>query len=264
MVDHSAISAELGGEDGLRARWPRRCAATASASSSTSCPTTWPSPRRSRRTAALVGAAPTARESPYAHWFDVDWAAQDGRLLLPVLGRPARPSAADLAVDPVGEPGGPDGEPVLRYFDHVLPLRAGHRAACRWPSCWPPQHYELADWRHGRDELNYRRFFDVTTLIGLRVEDPDVFAATHEVLLGLVAEGLIDGLRIDHPDGLADPRGYLRRLADRDRRPLGGGGEDPGRGEQLPADWAVRGHDRLRRAGRGRRAVRRPGRRPRR
>src|SRR6185312_7421439 len=54
---------------------------------------------------------------------------------------------------------------------------------------------------------------DIATLIGIRVEDPAVFAATHEVIVGLVAEGLVDGLRVDHPDGLADPRGYLRRLA---------------------------------------------------
>jgi (1->4)-alpha-D-glucan 1-alpha-D-glucosylmutase len=76
------------------------------------------------------------------------------------------------------------------------------------------QHHLLVDWRRGNKELNYRRFFDVTTLVGLRVEDDDVFKATHEVLLNRVRAGEIDGLRIDHPDGLADPAGYLRRLRD--------------------------------------------------
>jgi malto-oligosyltrehalose synthase len=94
----------------------------------------------------------------------------------------------------------------------------------------------------GQGEPNYRRFFDISDLIALRVEEPDVFAATHETLLRLVAEGLVDGLRIDHPDGLADPRGYLRRLRDRLRagtwlvveKILTGG-------EALPADWPCAG-----------------------
>jgi len=58
----------------------------------------------------------------------------------------------------------------------------------------------------------HRRFFDIDELAGVRVEDPEVFAATHAVVLRLVGEGLVDGLRVDHPDGLADPRGYLERL----------------------------------------------------
>ncbi|MEU5995066.1 malto-oligosyltrehalose synthase [Spirillospora sp. NPDC047418] len=66
----------------------------------------------------------------------------------------------------------------------------------------------------GEGEPNYRRFFDISGLIGLRQEDPEVFRRTHGLLLNLVGQGLVDGLRIDHPDGLADPRGYLRRLAE--------------------------------------------------
>lgn len=66
----------------------------------------------------------------------------------------------------------------------------------------------------GEGEPNYRRFFDISGLIGLRQEDPEVFERTHALLLGLVEEGLLDGLRVDHPDGLADPRGYLRRLSE--------------------------------------------------
>ena len=74
------------------------------------------------------------------------------------------------------------------------------------------QPYRLASWRAASRDLNYRRFFDVDRLIGLRIEDPAVFADTHELILGWVAEGRISGLRIDHPDGLRDPAGYLARL----------------------------------------------------
>ena len=75
------------------------------------------------------------------------------------------------------------------------------------------QHYRLADWRTAATHLNYRRFCDITALIGLRVEDPAVFSASHAVLIDLIATGTADGLRIDHPDGLAQPAAYLADLA---------------------------------------------------
>ncbi|EJM59899.1 maltooligosyl trehalose synthase, partial [Pseudomonas sp. GM49] len=74
------------------------------------------------------------------------------------------------------------------------------------------QSYRLASWRTAADDINWRRFFDINELGGLRVERPAVFEATHAKIFQLVAEGLIDGLRIDHIDGLADPRGYCRKL----------------------------------------------------
>ncbi len=74
------------------------------------------------------------------------------------------------------------------------------------------QHYRLAWWRAASDEINWRRFFDINSLAGVRVELPAVFEATHATVLRLYAEGLIDGVRIDHVDGLADPRGYCRKL----------------------------------------------------
>jgi (1->4)-alpha-D-glucan 1-alpha-D-glucosylmutase len=103
------------------------------------------------------------------------------------------------------------------------------------------QHYLLTWWRDASAELNWRRFFDVTTLIGIRVEEQAVFDATHEVIAGLVAEGLVDGLRVDHPDGLADPRGYLGRLA----AATGGAWVAVEKilapDETLPPDWACAG-----------------------
>ena len=74
------------------------------------------------------------------------------------------------------------------------------------------QNFRLAWWRAASDEINWRRFFDVNALAGIRVENPAVFEATHAAIFRLYAEGLIDGLRIDHVDGLADPRGYCRKL----------------------------------------------------
>ncbi len=74
------------------------------------------------------------------------------------------------------------------------------------------QHYRLVWWRAATDEINWRRFFDINTLAGVRAEVPRVFDATHRYILELYAEGLIDGVRIDHIDGLADPRGYARKL----------------------------------------------------
>ena len=70
----------------------------------------------------------------------------------------------------------------------------------------------MIGWRRGNAELTYRRFFDITNLAAVRVEDPTVFAATHGEVLRWVADGDVTGLRVDHPDGLADPGGYFRRL----------------------------------------------------
>jgi len=76
------------------------------------------------------------------------------------------------------------------------------------------QNYRLAFWRTAGRELGYRRFFDINTLVGLRTEDDRVFAATHALVLRWLGDGMLDGLRIDHPDGLRDPEHYFRRLHD--------------------------------------------------
>ncbi len=74
------------------------------------------------------------------------------------------------------------------------------------------QHYRLAYWRTAQEDLGYRRFFDVNSLVGLRIEDPQVFAATHALILRWLRDGVLDGIRVDHPDGLLDPRRYFERL----------------------------------------------------
>jgi len=109
------------------------------------------------------------------------------------------------------------------------------------------QSYRLASWRTAADDINWRRFFDINELGGLRVERPAVFEATHAKIFQLVAEGLIDGLRVDHIDGLADPRGYCRKL----RRRIDALAPERhlpiyvekilGEGETLHRDWSVDG-----------------------
>lgn len=109
------------------------------------------------------------------------------------------------------------------------------------------QSYRLASWRTAADDINWRRFFDINELGGLRVERPAVFEATHGKIFQLIEEGLVDGLRIDHIDGLADPRGYCRKLRRRLDH-LAPGRHLPiyvekilGEGETLRRDWSVDG-----------------------
>jgi (1->4)-alpha-D-glucan 1-alpha-D-glucosylmutase len=245
VVDHSRISAELGGEDGFR--YLARCLARHGIGLVVDVVPNHmgiPSPEYLNRELWSVLAG--GRQSAHAHWFDIDWAALDGQMLMPILARSPGFCLDDLKVSRLSElPGaaavaGDDDAPVLRYQDHVLPLRAGTEDL-PLPGLLAAQHYRLESWRAAATQLNWRRFFDISSLIGVRVEEPDVFAATHGLLLGLVAEGIIDGLRIDHPDGLADPRAYLRQLT------TAAGGhwivaeKILAAGEELPPDWSCAG-----------------------
>lgn len=171
--------------------------------------------------------------SPHAAAFDVNWAL-GGRLRLPVLGSEldAALEAGEITID--AEAG------VVRYFDHEFPLADGTGEG-DVRNVLAAQHYELLFWRRGDAELNYRRFFAVTTLAGVRVEDPAVFDASHVEIVRWIDEGLADGLRVDHPDGLADPGGYLDLLAD-----ATGGAyvlveKILEHGEELPSWWATEG-----------------------
>ena len=112
------------------------------------------------------------------------------------------------------------------------------------------QVYRLAYWRRAAREINYRRFFTISHLVALRQEDPEVFEGTHRLVLDWVAARLVDGLRIDHVDGMLDPSGYLRRLRDevQARVPGPDGERFPvyvekilARDERLPEDWLVAG-----------------------
>jgi (1->4)-alpha-D-glucan 1-alpha-D-glucosylmutase len=153
--------------------------------------------------------------SAYARFFDIDWKAGGGKLLLPVLGNDLEEVLAngELVVER-------DAKRLwLRYYEHRFPLRLpsavsgaeGPLTARGGPDLLEFQAYRLMRWS-ARKPLNYRRFFEINELVGLRIEDPLVFETVHATLFEWIARGWVNGLRIDHPDGLRDPVTYLRAL----------------------------------------------------
>ncbi|MEM6848359.1 MAG: malto-oligosyltrehalose synthase [Pseudomonadota bacterium] len=148
------------------------------------------------------------RGSAFARHFDIDWAA--GPLTLPILGAPL---GALIAAGEVSRGTDEDGAPTICVPNHSVPMAPGTEHIDDLSECLAAQHYRLVYWRYGRDSLNYRRFFEINELSGLRVEDPAVFDDVHRLVLAEVSAGRIDALRIDHVDGLADPLAYMERLA---------------------------------------------------
>lgn len=238
VTDHTRVRVELGGEAGLR-----ELAAAARAHGLglvlDIVPNHMALPTPLRLNRPLWEVAREGPRSPYARWFDIDWEAGGGQLMLPVLAAPLDPQ--DLKVD--GRDDGPPGDrgAVLRIGELEFPLREG-TAGLDPAALLAAQWYRPAHWREARTGLNYRRFFTISELIGVRVEDPEVFAVTHAKVLELVRDGVAEGLRIDHVDGLADPEGYLRRL----RAAVGGRcwvvvEKILARHERLPSAWPVAG-----------------------
>ncbi|MCT1477767.1 malto-oligosyltrehalose synthase [Microbacterium sp. p3-SID336] len=240
VVDHSRVDPDRGGEEGLE-----RFAAAARAAGLGILVDIVPNhagvavPRQNPWWWEVLR---LGRETRRAAAFDIDWAAGGGRLLLPLLGSPPDEALAngELVADTTPAPDAPDG--VLRYFEHVLPLAPGTAAlADDLPRLLAAQHYELRFWRDQNTDLTYRRFFAVSELAGLRVELPDVFADTHREILRWIRDGLADGLRVDHPDGLTDPGAYLEQLADATGRVYTLVEKILEPGEALPAWWRTDG-----------------------
>ncbi|WP_236572024.1 malto-oligosyltrehalose synthase [Janibacter melonis] len=245
VVDHTRVSADLGGVEGFRA-----LVATAHEHDLGVVVDVVPNhmalPSPEHLNAPLWQVLAEGRDAPTAHWFDIDWKAGGGRLGLPVLGAPLEDLVADGQITRDVH----EGRPVIRYGDHVLPLVLGSEDTEDLPELLSRQHYRLEHWRHKDEWLNYRRFFEVDQLIAVRVELDDVFDATHALLLELHHEGAIDGFRVDHPDGLADPTGYLDQLtaACRPGTPIWVEKILEGT-ERLPDDWrcaGTTGYDALR------------------
>ncbi len=211
VTDPTTVSAELGGPEGFR-----RLAEAA----------------RNRNIGLIVDIVPNhvgvdvprqnrwwwdvlthGRHSAYASYFDIDWNADpDGRIVLPVLG--SDDDVADLVVHTRGGEGtrGTGEEKVLRLGGLEFPIDpdSGGEQAFSGSEVHRRQHYKLTGWRNGT--CGYRRFFSITSLAGLRQEDRAVFDATHTEVGRWFAEHLVDGIRIDHPDGLFSPTGYLAWL----------------------------------------------------
>ncbi|MFD9104252.1 malto-oligosyltrehalose synthase [Streptomyces virginiae] len=228
VTDHSRVRAELGGEAGLRAlAGAARAHGLGLVLDIVPNHMAVPTPLRLNR--PLWEVLRDGPASPYARWFDIDWEAGGGQVALPLLPGPV--DSCDLRVD-----GG-----VLRHGEQEFPLREG-TAGLPLPELLAAQWYRPAWWRETGTALNYRRFFTISELIGVRVEDPEVFTATHAKVLELVRDGIAQGLRIDHVDGLADPEEYLGRL-----RAAAGDGcwvvveKILARHERLPAGWPVAG-----------------------
>jgi (1->4)-alpha-D-glucan 1-alpha-D-glucosylmutase len=221
-------------------------------------------------------------DSRSAHFFDIDWnpfkTELRRKLLLPILGDQYGQvlERGELRLD------FSDDQLTLRYGDNRLPVNtrfvpeldglqerstAERESVLKRfngvpgdPKSFDPLHevleeqaYRLAYWRTASHEINYRRFFDVNTLAGLRVEDPDVFQSIHRLLGRLVREGRVTGVRIDHPDGLFDPAKYFDALQDLAAEGWGmarGQGSTPlwvvaekilSSRERLASGWAVHG-----------------------
>lgn len=147
------------------------------------------------------------QDSEFEHYFDIDWHEDngaDGKLGMPILGQPGDEDQLELKEV--------DGETVIAYYDNIFPVADGTVDSLDDDvnEVYARQCYRLMYWRDG--VISYRRFFSVNSLAGIRQEDPLVFEHTHRIVRQLIAEDLIDGVRVDHPDGLSDPFGYLNRL----------------------------------------------------
>jgi (1->4)-alpha-D-glucan 1-alpha-D-glucosylmutase len=213
------------------------------------------------------------RQSRYARWFDIEWdahAKRRGKVVLPVLGDEL---AAVLEKGELGLDISESGGVRLKYYDNTWPLdpatvppelqlvqfdpnakpaaeewARGEEGRKRLRALLDKQHYKLAFWRCAPSDINYRRFFDVNDLAAVRTEDAEVFAETHAKILEWVADGVLDGLRIDHVDGLRDPLAYLERLRGEVEVRAAGRGAFPifvekiiSPGEHLRREWPVEG-----------------------
>jgi (1->4)-alpha-D-glucan 1-alpha-D-glucosylmutase len=204
------------------------------------------------------------RESAYAHFFDINWhpgnPALHNKVLLPVLedhyGKVLESGKLRLTFQ--------EGNFFISYYERNFPVNRGTlpaeginnptgllnelngmpgdaRSYDKLDALIQRQRYWLAYWKVASEEINYRRFFDVAEMVALKMELPEVFRATHETIFEWLAAGKITGLRIDHPDGLWNPKEYLERLQTDGRRPYVVVEKILSGDERLPSDWPVDG-----------------------
>lgn len=207
VIDPTEINPELGGIDGLRAL--ARTAHDAGLGIIVDIVPNHMSVEDPRRNPWFWDLLKNGRESEYESYFDIDWHTDNGaggKLGMPILGNPGDEDKLELVHDEELD------EIVVAYYDNRFPIAEGTCSGLDDDpvAVYDRQSYRLMYWRDG--VISYRRFFSVNTLAGIRQEDPLVFEHTHRILRQLIAEDLIDGVRVDHPDGLTDPFAYLNRL----------------------------------------------------
>jgi malto-oligosyltrehalose synthase/4-alpha-glucanotransferase len=179
--------------------------------------------------------------SAYAKFFDIDWRE---KIMVPFLGASPDEVIANKELKIVSE----DGKQKIRYYDTTYPVNTTSPLAQEiqdneLKQLLDEQHYRLCCWRETDERINYRRFFTINSLICLNIQDSDVFQQYHTLIKQLLDEGIFQGLRVDHIDGLYDPAKYLRQLREIS-------GEDTyitvekilQPKEYLPANWPVQGN----------------------
>jgi (1->4)-alpha-D-glucan 1-alpha-D-glucosylmutase len=229
VVDHSMVDPARGGEKGLQAL-SEACRRAGLALVADIVPNHMgvADPAQNHAWWELLRLGPDAES---ASWFDVDWDFGHGRVLIPVL---ADDFVADRDLVLEGD--------ELLYGDHRYPLAPGSLRRGDAPAVvHQRQHYELISARRADTDQNYRRFFAITDLAGLRVEDAAVHDATHHEILRWVRELGVSGLRVDHPDGLAEPGEYLDRLVTSAPEVWVTVEKILQVDEELPASWPVAG-----------------------
>lgn len=207
VIDPTEINPELGGIDGLRDL--ARTAHEAGLGIILDIVPNHMSVEDPRLNPWFWDVLKNGENSEFESYFDIDWHSDNGaggKLGLPILGNPHDEDKLTLVHDDMLD------EVVVAYFDHHFPVAEGTCSGLEDDprEVYDRQAYRLMYWRDG--VISYRRFFSVNTLAGIRQEDPLVFEHTHRILRQLIAEDLIDGVRVDHPDGLTDPFSYLNRL----------------------------------------------------
>jgi (1->4)-alpha-D-glucan 1-alpha-D-glucosylmutase len=242
VVDHAHINPELGGEEGFRA---------------------FASTLKQHGIGIILDIVPNhvavggadnpwwldllekGRASRYADYFDIDWDAPglENKVFAPFLGEAPQAALAKGDLKLVREA----GKWTFAYFDHRFPLRPEDQDNREGDpeALLARQNFVLADWREADARLNWRRFFDITDLAAMRPNEPEVFQAIHAKIFALYGEDLIQGVRVDHVDGIADPGAYCRTLRARldDIRPGAYIVVEKilADGEILPTDWQVDG-----------------------
>jgi (1->4)-alpha-D-glucan 1-alpha-D-glucosylmutase len=271
VVDHSELNPELGGWPGLL-DLAARCHAVGLGLILDIVPNHMAVSGSDN--AAWLDVLENGPASPSARMFDIDFASADparaGKIVVPVLGEPYGKVLAAGTLSLIWDPA--LGKLAFAYGPHRFPLRPedykqvlgeqqpAHANLGRWQQpehlheLLERQHFYLCWWRAAGDLVNWRRFFDINELASLCVEDEQVFQAVHAITLRLYAEGIIDGVRVDHVDGLTDPAAYTRHLrqemvARNTHRPIHAPSDGPyiivekilGRAEPLAPDWDIDG-----------------------